>query len=253
MTMQSEKSKPVAVITGSTEGIGRAIAEAFGASGYHIVVNGRDESRTQEVGEELRAGGADVTAVAGNVADPDVAAALASTHDRLDVFVNNAGISPRSNGRRTPALEMTREEWDQVMEVNLNAPWYLSVLAGRRMAAQGSGVIIFMSSVTARAYFETSGSHYSTSKTALVGLTRALAGELAPLGVRVCGIAPGRIMTNMARTLDPAIGDSLMGMIPLNRSGTPEDIAQAALFLAGSAADYITGVTLDVNGGVWMN
>lgn len=173
-----------------------------------------------------------MTAVAGNVADPNVAAALTSSHDRLDVFVNNAGISPRSSWRRTPALEMTREEWDQVMEVNLKAPWYLSVLAGQRMASQGSGVILFMSSVTAWAYFETSGSHYATSKTALVGLTRALAGGLAPLGVRVCGIAPGRVMTNMARTLGPAICDNLMGMIPLNRSGTPEDIAQAALFLA---------------------
>lgn len=251
--MQSETSKPIAVITGSTEGIGRAIAEAFGASGYHVVVNGRDETRTQEVAAELREDGIDVTAIAGSVADPDVAAALTSSHDRLDVFVNNAGISPRSNGRRTPALEMTRQEWDQVMEVNLNAPWYLAVLAGRRMAKQASGVILFMSSVTARAYFETSGSHYSTSKTALVGLTRALAGELAPVGVRVCGIAPGRIMTNMARTLDPAIGDNLASMIPLNRSGTPEDIAQAALFLASPAGNYITGVTLDVNGGVWMN
>lgn len=251
--MQSETSKPITVITGSTEGIGRAIAEAFGASGYHVVVNGRDETRTQEVAAELREDGIDVTAIAGNVADPEVAAALTSSHDRLDVFVNNAGISPRSNGRRTPALEMTRQEWDQVMEVNLNAPWYLAVLAGRRMAKQGSGVILFMSSVTARAYFETSGSHYSTSKTALVGLTSALAGELAPVGVRVCGIAPGRIMTNMARTLDPAIGDNLASMIPLNRSGTPEDIAQAALFLASPAGSYITGVTLDVNGGVWMN
>lgn len=252
--MTDRSDKPVAVVTGSTRGIGLATARAFAENGYAVVVNGRDESATRQVAKLFESEGHDVVPVAGDVSDETVADRLVNTHGRLDVLVNNAGISPRgADGRRTPALEMTREEWDRVMGVNLTAPWWLSVLAGRRMVEQGEGVILFMSSLTARAYFTTSGAHYSTSKTALVGLTRALAGELASTGVRVCGIAPGRIMTDMARTLDPSIGDEVMKLIPLGRSGTPEDIAAAAVFLASSQASYLTGVTLDVNGGAWMN
>lgn len=252
--MSLRSDKPVAVVTGSTRGIGLATATAFAEEGYAVVVNGRDESATMQVARDLEARGHDVVPVAGDVRDDAVAERLVSTHDRLDVLVNNAGISPRgADGRRMPALEMTREEWDRVISVNLTAPWWLSVLAGRRMVEQGSGVILFVSSMTARAYFTTSGAHYTTSKTALVGLTRALAGELAGSGVRVCGIAPGRITTDMTRTLDPTIGDQVMKLIPLGRAGTPEEIASAAVFLAGTKAAYLTGVTLDVNGGAWMN
>lgn len=133
-----------------------------------------------QVARDLEARGHDVVPVAGDVRDEAVAERLISTHDRLDVLVNNAGISPKDEfGQRTPALKTTREEWDRVLDVNLAAPWWLSSLAGRRMVAQGSGVILFVSSVTARAYFMTSGLPYTTSKTALVGMTRALAGELA--------------------------------------------------------------------------
>lgn len=252
--MTHSSDTPVAVITGSTRGIGLATARAFAEDGYLVVVNGRDDTATREVAALLESEGHQAVPVAGDVSDEAVAERLVTTHDRLDVLVNNAGISPRrADGHRTPALEMSREEWDRVIDVNLTAPWWLSVLAGRRMVEQERGVILFMSSLTARAYFTTSGAHYSTSKTALVGLTRALAGELANSGVRVCGIAPGRIMTDMAQTLDPAIGEELMKLIPLGRAGTPEDIAGAAVFLASQQANYLTGVTLDVNGGAWMN
>lgn len=252
--MNARLDSPVAVVTGSTRGIGRAIAEAFGSEGYRVVINGRDVSETAAVVAELRTDGICALGVPGDIRDEKVCQALVDSYSRIDVLVNNAGISPRTNGFPTSTTEMDEAEWQAVIDVNLTGAWRMSKLAIGRMIEQAvSGVVLFIASSASRTYSNQVGCHYIASKTAIVGLTHALAGEFASHGIRVCGIAPGRISTDMAGTLDPEMYRESVAAIPLKMVGEPRDVADAAIYLASPSARFITGTTLDINGGIWMS
>ncbi|MBL7076397.1 MAG: SDR family oxidoreductase [Kiritimatiellae bacterium] len=167
---------------------------------------------------------------------------------RIDVLVNNAGICPR-----TPLPEIGEEEWARVLSLNLGAGFFLSQVCIEVMMTAGSGAIINMASMAGRMGGIAVGAHYSASKAALICLTKTMARHGASRGVRVNAVAPGVIDTSMTSVVDDAAKTKLLDSIPLGRFGSPQDVAAAVLFLSSQDAAYITGTTLDVNGGQLMN
>jgi 3-oxoacyl-[acyl-carrier protein] reductase len=188
--------------------------------------------------------GADVTSDEGRAR---IVSAALERHGRIDVLVNNAGILPR-----VPLMEVTPEVWHRTMQVNLDAAFFCSQAVLPAMREQGRGRIINISSMSARTGGQASPPHYATSKTGLVGMTRALARVVGAWGVTVNAVAPGMIDTEMLAALTPEQRRWWLEQIPLARLGTPEDVAAAVAFLASDDAAYITGTTLDVNGGYFM-
>lgn len=242
----------VALVTGSTRGIGWAIARTLAEAGAHVVVNGRAvdavAARVAELeGAGLRASGAafDVVDVAAGRVAVD---ALAAEAGRLDVLVNNAGIQ-----RRAPLAEFEQADFDAVLAANLRAPFALAQAAAAHMVAAGWGRIVNVGSMLGQ-IARPGVVAYVTSKTGIVGLTRALAVELAPSGVTVNTVAPGYIATEMNAALlaDPEFTGMVERRTPAARWGRPEDVAAAALFLAAEESAFVTGQTLLVDGGLSM-
>ena len=238
-----------ALVTGAQQGIGRAIALAFAQAGADVAVNWLDDGAAAEtVADAVRAAGRRSVLVRGDVRD---AAALvdgaAAGLGRLDVLVNNAGVYPR-----VPMLEMGEADWDLVLGVNLKAAFFCAQAAARAMIAGGAGgAVVNMASRSVIGAVR--GVHYSASKGGLVSMTRAMALELAPHGIRVNAIAPGLTDTAQPRhgmTEDEI--DAVARHTPLGRIAAPGDVAEAAVFLASAAASCITGQVLHVNGGTYM-
>jgi 3-oxoacyl-[acyl-carrier protein] reductase len=239
----------VALVTGASRGIGRAIASRLAAQGALVVAAARATHADAAVAELTAAGGraealtVDVTETA---ALERVPADIVSRHGRLDILVSNAGIT-----RDQLLLRMKREDWDAVLATNLTATFVLAQAALRPMLKQRGGRIIAVSSVVGQ-MGNAGQANYAASKAGLIGFTKALAREVASRGITVNVIAPGMIDTDMTR----AIGDKQQvdwaSQIPLGRLGTPEDVAAAACFLASDEASYITGHVLAVNGGMYM-
>ena len=177
---------------------------------------------------------------------------VVSTHDRLDILVNNAGIAPKVDGRRPVSETMPMEQWDQVLQVNLSTPFQLARLAIAPMRARGWGRIINISSRAGRTLVPTAGAHYAATKAGLIGLGRVLAGELAPVGITVNTIAPGRVETPLSEHGSAEMLAALKREIPVGRAGRPEEIAAVSSFIAGDESAFITGAVFDVNGGVSM-
>jgi NAD(P)-dependent dehydrogenase (short-subunit alcohol dehydrogenase family) len=237
-----------AVVTGSTRGIGRAIALAFAREGADVVVNGRDQAAAEAVCAELRGLGARAVAQAadvGRVADARrLVAAAVDGFGRLDVLVNNAGLFSRR-----PALELDEADWDRLVDVNLKGAFFCAQAAARAMLGRG-GAIVNVASDAAWSGGLNPCAHYAASKAGMLSITRSLAKELAPHGIRVNAIAPGMIETDMGGTA----GATLAGLrIPLGRYGTPEEVAAAAVFLASDEASYVTGATLNLSGGLFLD
>jgi len=242
----------VALVTGAQQGIGRGIALAFAREGADVGVNYLDDRAAgEEVTQEVRAAGGRAVLVQADVAQPAAAQALvARVRDELgglDVLVNNAGVYPRVS-----FLEMRETDWDLVLDVNLKGGFFCAQAAARAMIAGGRrGAIIHMASQAIRGAVR--GVHYSASKGGVVAMTRAMALELAPHGIRVNAIAPG-----LTDTAQPRYGhgeDELAEMaraVPLGRMAQPDDIASVAVFLASDEARYVTGQTVHVNGGSYM-
>lgn len=242
----------VVVVTGAQQGIGRAVALAFAAAGADIVVNYLDDGEAAEkvagavrvLGRQALAVQADIGSVAEVRALMDAAMAR---FGRLDVLVNNAGIFPRS-----PALELAEAEWDRVVDVNLKGSFFCAQAAARHMVAQGrAGSIVNMSSITLRGTLN--GAHYVATKGGIAAMSRALALEWAPHGIRVNAIAPGIIDTAQPRFGLTEEQIAAAGKAtPLGRIGQPEDVADTAVYLASHAARHVTGQVLHVNGGAFM-
>ncbi|MFI5177480.1 MAG: 3-oxoacyl-[acyl-carrier-protein] reductase [Vicinamibacterales bacterium] len=239
----------VALVTGASRGIGRAIARALAARGAAVVAAAREQHAAAVVDEIRAAGGtaeaASIDVTDGAAVESAVAAALAR-FGRLDVLVNNAGIA-----RDQLLLRMKREDWDAVVATNLTAAFTCAQAVLKPMIKQRSGRIINITSVVGQAG-NAGQSNYAASKAGLIGFTKALALEVASRNITVNAVAPGLIETDMTRAISDGAHATWAERIPLKRLGTPEDVAAAVVFLASDEAAYITGQVLAVNGGMYL-
>jgi 3-oxoacyl-[acyl-carrier protein] reductase len=240
------------IVTGGSRGIGRAIAVLFGRLGARVAVNYvRDEAAARETVDAVRAAGGDAFAAQADVSQPEAAerlvAAAVERFGALDVLVVNHGI-----WKRASIEVMTPEQWDEILSVNLRGAYAVCHHAARHMVPRRSGAIVTIASTSGQRG-EAHYSHYSATKGALISFTKSLAAELAPHGIRVNGIAPGWVMTDMSReTLEGPEGAAAVQPIPLGRPGRPEEIAGPVAFLASDLASYVYGEILSVNGGAVM-
>jgi 2-deoxy-D-gluconate 3-dehydrogenase len=238
-------------VTGSSRGLGAAIAIAFAQAGANVAVHGSTNA-PQGTQQKVAAAGVDTIALAGDVGDAEVCARLVEEtvqhFGNIDILVNNAGII-----RRAPAAEHSEEDWKAVIDVNLSSVFRLTQHAGRHMLAQGSGKIVNIASLLTFQGGITVPS-YAAAKGGVGELTKAFANEWASKGVNVNAIAPGYMDTDNTEALrkNPERARQILERIPAGRWGNPEDLAGAAVFLASSASDYVHGHILIVDGG-WMN
>ena len=246
--MSETTSKGVALVTGASRGIGRAIALALAQDGWRVVGTATSESGAAGITEALGAHGG--RGIVLNVTD--AAASQAAVDDivaqdgGLHVLVNNAGIT-----RDTLSMRMKDEDWDAVLDTNLKAVFRLARAATKPMMKQRSGRIINITSVVG-ASGNAGQANYAAAKAGVAGLTRSLARELGSRGITVNCVAPGFIATDMTEVLPEAQKAALLAQIPLGRLGAPEEIAAAVVFLASPGGAYITGSELHVNGGMYM-
>jgi gluconate 5-dehydrogenase len=237
----------VALVSGSSRGIGYAIARGLAAAGARVLLHGRDPDRLQAAAAEFpNLAGTLAFDVADAAATKAAFQTIAEQHCRLDILVNNAGVIPRK-----PLLETTDEDWAAVIDANLSACFRLSREAARLMVAAKSGRIIMISSIMGLVGRPTIPG-YITAKAGLHGMVRALAVELAPSGITVNAIAPGFMPTDATAALhdDPKFNDWIATRAPLGRWGKPAELAGPAVFLASNAASYVTGHILVVDGGL---
>ncbi|RME63918.1 MAG: 3-oxoacyl-[acyl-carrier-protein] reductase [Nitrospirae bacterium] len=240
----------VAVVTGAGQGIGKAISEALAKRGVSVGVVDINIAQAEETARELQSLGVKAVALQADVSKAeDVEAVFKKVMDefsRVDILVNNAGIT-----RDTLLLRMKVEDWDAVLSVNLKSAFLCSKEAVKIMAKQRYGRIVNISSVVA--FTGNPGQvNYSASKAGLVGLTKTIALEYASRGITCNAVAPGFIQTAMTDKLPEDIKKKMLESIPLGRFGTPEDVAEAVIFLASPQAGYITGHVIHVNGGMYM-
>jgi NAD(P)-dependent dehydrogenase (short-subunit alcohol dehydrogenase family) len=239
----------VAVVTGGNRGLGRAFAHALGEAGASVAILARNASRNEEVVGELAAKGITAAAFEGDVArraDIERAAGeIVERFGRVDVLINNAGTCIHR-----PALEVTEEEWHQVIDINLTGVWNGCQVFGRGMVDAGGGVIVNVGSMSAdivnRPQWQPA---YNASKAAVHHLTRSLAAEWAPLGVRVNAVAPGYVVTEMTPIERPEFQRYWIDDAPQQRAASPEEIAPSVVFLASPASSYMTGSILTIDGG----
>jgi 3-oxoacyl-[acyl-carrier protein] reductase len=247
--MFSLKDK-VALVTGASQGIGRATSLALAEAGAKVAIAARNTEKLASLAAEIAAAGGEALAVPMDVADPAQVKTgfqqLLAKFGKLDILVNNAAIT-----RDTLALRMKLEDWDAVLRTNLTGAHLCIQQALGAMLKQRAGRIINITSVVAETG-NAGQANYVASKAGLIGLTRAIAVEVASRNITANAIAPGFIATPMTDPLSQEIKDKMKSMIPLGRFGTDRDVAAAIVFLASDEAGYITGQVLDVNGGLHM-
>lgn len=244
----------VVIITGAKQGMGKADALAFAKSGAKVVVTDISQEGCQLVVDEIEKGGGEGLAVKCDVINKkEIEGVVKKTLEkfgRVDILVNNAGIC-----QFKPFLEMTEEDWERTLDINLKGYFLCAQAVGKEMVRQKSGVIVNIASVVMGQMGKGMAglSHYSAAKGGIAALTKTLAIELAPSNIRVNAIAPGAIDTPMASSVktDPKVLEGTLAMIPLHRMGRPEEIANTVLFLASDASSYITGSIVVVDGG-WL-
>jgi 3-oxoacyl-[acyl-carrier protein] reductase len=246
MTLQGK----LALVTGATRGIGRAIALELGGAGAAVLGTATTESGAADIGKAFSQAGIQGAGKVLNVRDAPACDALIEAaqkeHGEILILVNNAGIT-----RDNLALRMKDAEWDEVVDTNLKAVFRLSRAVMRGMMKARWGRIINITSVVGAAG-NAGQANYAAAKAGVVGMTKSLARELGTRGITVNCVAPGFIDTDMTRALTDAQRAALLGQIPLGRLGAPEEIAAAVGYLASPAAAYVTGCVLHVNGGMYM-
>jgi 3-oxoacyl-[acyl-carrier protein] reductase len=245
-----------AVVTGAARGMGLAIARRLAQQGHHVALLDVLTQEVEAAAEALRGEGLQASAIPMDLAKEEELATLPQRlgplFDSVTVLVNNAAISPKRNGRRVPAAEIDLAQWDAVLRVNLTVPFRMIQLCLPPMRARRWGRVVNIASRAGRSPGGVAAADYVTTKSGLLGLTRAFAKEVAGDGVTVNAIAPGRIETPMTHTSPPEVLAGVLTTIPVGRFGRPEEIAALAAFLAGDEAGFITGATFDINGGVLM-
>jgi 3-oxoacyl-[acyl-carrier protein] reductase len=246
----STLTQQIAVVTGAGRGIGRAIALKFAAAGADVVCVSRTVENSEKVAAEVRALGRRAWALAVDVSDPAAVAAAAekilAEAGRVDVLVNNAGVT-----KDGLLMRMSEADWDTVLNTNLRGAFLLTKAFTRAFLRQRSGRIINVASVIG--LIGNAGQcNYAASKAGLIGFTKSVAKEFGSRGVTCNAIAPGFIETDMTAVLDPKLKEALLKQIPLGTLGQGEDIAEAALYLAGPGGRYVTGQVLTVDGGMVM-
>lgn len=241
----------VAVVTGSTKGIGKEIALEFARRGAKVVVSGRNAERAEAVCAEIKAAGGSAMAVVGDVSRMADAQQLIERaleqFGQIDVLVNNAGIT-----RDNLLMRMKEEEWDEVLAINLKGAFNCIKSVTRQMMKQRSGRIINITSVVGQ-MGNAGQANYAASKAGIIGLTKSVARELASRNITCNAVAPGFIETDMTGALDEKVRESLQAQIPLGRLGSVLDVARVTAFLAGDEAAYITGQVINVDGGMVMS
>ncbi|MBQ9566152.1 MAG: SDR family oxidoreductase [Synergistaceae bacterium] len=241
-----------AIITGSSRGIGRAIAFAFAREGADVVIHGTNAESLSALQAELRRSGARCEYAAGDIGEPSTADILAETclraFGKIDILVNNAGINSRYR-----FVDLPPEVWDRTLRTNLGGAFYTCKRVVPVMLERGSGAIVNVSSSAGKTAHPNASACYGASKAALDALTRQLAYELAPHGIRVNSVCPGPIETDMSRQWTPEYREKVLESVPLRRLGREEDVADAVVFLASDKASFIVGESVNVNGGKYMN
>ena len=248
-----------ALVTGGTRGIGKAVALEFARQGADVVICGTNKEKLESVKTELQTLGVRSEGYVCDVGDPvqvEKTVRLAADFlGSIDILANIAGISPKKEGGfKIPFYELTIEQWDRVIDVNLNSMFYFSKYVAPYMMEQKFGRIINMSSIVGL----TSSEHgpaaacYTTSKTGAVGLTRAMAYELAEYNITVNAVAGGRIATEMSAANNSYYNDLHMKLIPMKRFGTPQEVADVFAYLASDRSTYLTGDTINLTGGWFL-
>lgn len=245
----------VVLVTGAGGGIGASIARLYCEEGARVALVDFDEAKVQEQAALLRAEGHVVEWAKADVANFDecagACAQLAARLGPIDTLINNAGVSPKHNGVPAPVWEMSPEEWERVVGINLTGSFNLVRALTPSMVARRFGRVVNMSSVAGSAFLPIVAAHYSATKAAIIGFTRHLAGELGPYGITANALAPGRIETPLLKTVSAEANQMVVEETPLRRLGTPLEVARAACFLTSNESEFITGQVVDVAGG-WL-
>ncbi|MBM4338543.1 MAG: 3-oxoacyl-[acyl-carrier-protein] reductase [Deltaproteobacteria bacterium] len=240
----------VALVTGGAQGIGKAIALLLAKNGADVAISDINLEKAQETANEIQGMGQRSLALKANVADlkevEQMVEAIVQQLGRIDILVNNAGIT-----RDRLILRMTEEDWDAVLNVNLKGTFNCTKAAIRYMSKQKSGKVVSIASVTGE-MGNAGQANYGASKAGVIGFTKTIAREFAARGINVNAIAPGYIQTAMTDAVPDKAKEMLKQMIPMERLGQPEDVAEAVLFLVTERSSYITGQVLNVNGGIYM-
>ena len=240
----------IALVTGASQGIGRACAVALAKAGAQVALAARNATKLAEVAAEIEAAGGKAMPFELDLASEDsiksVTKAVVAQYGKIEILVNNGGIT-----RDNLMLRMKLADWNAVLQTNLTGAFLLTQAASSSMLKARWGRIINISSVVGETG-QAGQANYAASKAGLIGLTMSLARELASRNITVNAVAPGYISTPMTDVLNDQQRSAMLTQIPLDRAGTPEDVASAVVFLASDQASYITGHVLDVNGGMYM-
>jgi len=242
----------VAIVTGAGRGIGRAIALALAREGADVVVNDVDPRSAEATANEARTMGRRALSIVADVSKKEEVIKMVETaikaFEKIDILANNAGIFSS-----IPLEDMTEENWDKTLKINLKSVFLCSQAAMKFMKLQKSGKIVNIASLAGKVGGIVAGADYAASKAGVLCLTKSLAKQLAPYGINVNAVAPAWIETDMMKDWPKETKEAVLKQIPLGRFGKPEEVAEAVAFLVSEGAGFITGATIDINGGILMD